>query len=192
MKTLVLGMGNTLLGDDGLGILITRYLENNLYSCNNLEFAETSWGGFRIIDLLRDYDNVIIVDTIHTGTQPAGSVNYLQPDELLHTLRLNSYHDINFITALTLGKELNFKMPDKIDIFAIEIDDSYTISESVSPSLIPSVKKCIESILLLLKNRNIISDNQTSFIQSGNITYSDIMKLYSYKNEKFNLQSVTN
>ena len=153
-------MGNTLLSDDGIGIITKRFLEKQLAHNYNIDFCETSWGGFRIIDLLKGYDYAIIVDSIKTNSKPVGYIHHLQPADLLPTLRLTSYHDINFITALKLAKELNEKVPSLIDIYAIEIDDNITISESLNHSLWNSIYICSNFILDSLIKKNIVSSDK--------------------------------
>jgi hydrogenase maturation protease len=159
MKTLILGMGNTLLSDDGIGIIAKRYLETRLGNGFDLDFIETSWGGFRIIDLLSGYDYAIIVDSIKTNSKPLGYIHQLRPTDLLPTLRLTSYHDINFITALKLADELHAKMPSVIDIFAIEIEDNITICEELNHSLLDSVINVSAKIISLLKSKEILPEN---------------------------------
>jgi len=161
MKTLILGMGNTLLSDDGIGIITKRFLEKQLAHSYNIDFCETSWGGFRIIDLLKGYDYAIIVDSIKTNSKEPGYIHHLRPTDLLPTLRLTSYHDINFITALKLAEELNEKVPSSIDIYAIEINDNITISESINPSLWDSVTRCSKCVLeSLVKNKIVPPDKK--------------------------------
>lgn len=159
MKTLILGMGNSLLRDDGVGIVVKRYLEGiNLTGLPNLSglsmhFEETSWGGFRIIDLLRDYDYAIIIDAIRTLEKPAGYVHHLKPTDLLPTLRLTSYHDLNFITALNLADTMGIPIPSEIDIFAVEVEDNCTISEGLTPNVAKAVERCAERVMEKLKKR---------------------------------------
>lgn len=158
MKTLILGMGNTLLSDDGVGIIITRFLERVLEDAKDVDFCETSWGGFRIIDLLKDYDYAIVIDSIKTETKPEGFIHHLKTVDLLPTLRLTSYHDINFITALKLAESMSIKIPNDIDILAIEIEDNYTISEKLNNKIIQSISNCSEEVLKLLAAKKIIRD----------------------------------
>lgn len=160
MKTLILGMGNTLLSDDGIGILIKRFLERKLSNTENVDFVETSWGGFRIIDLLRGYDYAIIVDSIKTAYKPQGYIYHLKPSDLLPTLRLTSYHDINFATALKLAQTFNEKIPAEIDIFAVEVENNLTISEHLSPLLWKSINECSELVAELLISKKIIHSNK--------------------------------
>jgi hydrogenase maturation protease len=151
-------MGNTILNDDAIGIIIVRYLFAHLKNISGIDFRETSWGGFRIIDLMRGYDNVIIIDSIKTGKSNPGFIHHLKTKDLLHTLRLNSYHDINFITAIKLAEALNEKMPSDISILAVEVENNYTIIEKLSEEIIKSINECSLSVLQLLKKKKLIDN----------------------------------
>jgi len=152
-------MGNTILNDDAIGIIIVRYLSTHLKNISGIDFKETSWGGFRIIDLMRGYDYVIIMDSIKTEKSFPGHIHHLKTSDLLHTLRLNSYHDINFITAIKLAEALNEKMPPAIDILAIEVENNFTIVEKLSNEIKESIFECSKGVLNLLKDKKLIDIN---------------------------------
>jgi|WetSurMetagenome_2_1015567.scaffolds.fasta_scaffold22425_2 hydrogenase maturation protease len=152
-------MGNTILNDDAIGIIIVRYLSKHFNNLPGIDFKETSWGGFRIIDLMRGYDYVIIIDSIKTGKSDPGYIHYLKTTDLLHTLRLNSYHDINFITAIKLAESLDENMPADIDILAIEVENNFTIIEKLSGEIKESINKCSIIVLDFLKNKKLIVNN---------------------------------
>lgn len=177
MKTIILGMGNTLISDDGIGIVSLRYLEKILSQSEDITFCETSWGGFRIIDLLEGFDYAVVIDSIKTGSKPAGSIYHYKPTDLLPTLRLTSYHDINFITALKLGEILNAKIPKDIDIFAIEVDDNRSINESINPALWESISECSRLVADKLFEKNIIKFKipADKFLK---INSADVMNLF--------------
>ncbi|MCX6164333.1 MAG: hydrogenase maturation protease [Ignavibacteriae bacterium] len=159
MKVLILGMGNTILNDDAIGIIIVRYLRMHLKNLTGIDFKETSWGGFRIIDLIRGYDYVIIIDSIKTGKSNPGEIHHLKTSDLLPTLRLNSYHDINFITAIKLAEALNEKMPGDIDILAVEVENNFTITEKLTKEIRNSIYECSIRVIDLLKNKNLINSS---------------------------------
>ncbi|MBN1633801.1 MAG: hydrogenase maturation protease [Ignavibacteria bacterium] len=163
MNALIMGMGNTLLSDDGIGIIIKRYLEQKMNSFNKIKFEETHWGGFRVIDLLRGFDYAIVIDSIKTGRVPEGEIHHLKTDDLLPTLRLNSYHDINFITALHLAKKMDYKIPSDIDILAIEIENNYTITENLNSVIRNSVITVSKKVIELLKSKGFITDERINF-----------------------------
>lgn len=152
-------MGNTILNDDAAGIIIVRYLSTHLKKISGIDFCETSWGGFRIIDLMRGYDYVIIIDSIKTEKSSPGHIHQLKTSDLLHTVRLNSYHDINFITAIKLAETLNEKMPSDIDILAVEVENNFVITEKLSEEIKGSIYKCSLKIIDLLKKNKIIGNN---------------------------------
>jgi hydrogenase maturation protease len=178
MKTLILGMGNTLLCDDGIGIIVKRYLEKNLSTLDNVEFRETSWGGFKIIDLLGGFDYAIVIDSIKTGNKPQGYIHRLNPNDLLPTLRLNSYHDINFITALKLAEIFHAKMPEHIDIFAIEVENTDIIAESIVPEIWDSIKRCSLEVIRVLKERKIIQNGKGHPLLNEISTEAELNELY--------------
>ena len=178
MKTLILGMGNTLLNDDAIGIIIVRCLWSYLRNYGNIEFKESSWGGFKIIDLIKGYDYLMVIDAIKTGSAQPGHIHKLKSTDLLPTLRLNSYHDINFITAIKLAEALNEKMPEDIDIFAVEVENNYIIVEDLTENVRNSIDKCCKLIINILKNKKIVDiDFDDSVIRPIEST-EDLQNLY--------------
>lgn len=154
------------MNDDAIGIIIVRYISMHVKNLCNVHFKETSWGGFRIIDLIRGYDYVIVVDSIKTGKSRPGEILHLKTSDLLPTLRLNSFHDINFITAIKLAEKFNEKMPEDIDILAVEIENNLTVIENLSDEIKNSIYPCSKKIIDLLKSRNLIEKDD----------YYDILK----------------
>jgi hydrogenase maturation protease len=179
-------MGNTLLNDDAVGIITVRHLRTFIKNTPGIHFSETSWGGFRIIDLIRGYDYLIIIDSIKTGKHPPGFIHHLKTSDLLHTLRLNSYHDINFITALKLAEALNEKIPECIDIIAVEIENNLTITENLSEDIRECISVCSDRVLDLMRKKNVIDID----IDCGKITDTlSEEKLKQYYSEEIVLQT---
>jgi hydrogenase maturation protease len=174
-------MGNTLLNDDAIGIIVVRYLQSRLENFCDIDFKETSWGGFRIIDLLRGYDYCIILDSIKTGQSNIGFIHHLKTSDLLPTLRLNSYHDINFITALKLAETLNEKMPEDIDIFAVEVIDTLTITENLTAAVSDSIFECSKKVVETLIDKNLLDNKFELPKEDKIISEEDLRQLYSEK-----------
>ena len=149
MKTLVLGIGNTILTDDGVGIHIIRELKNRINN-PDIDVKETTLAGFALIDLLSGYDRAIVVDSIKTRNGKVGDIYKLTPDSFKKIIRMASSHEINFATAVELGRKMNIKMPDPILIYAVDIKDNTTFSEQCTPevqAVIPKVIRMIEDEL---------------------------------------------
>jgi len=186
MKTLILGMGNTILCDDAVGIIIKRYLEEKLINITDLDFYETSWGGFRIIDLLEGYDYAIVIDAIKTGQKSEGEIHHLTSLDLLPTLRLNSYHDINFITAIKLAEKLRIKVPSNIEIFAVEVEDNYTIVENLNTVIRKSIPVCSQRIVEYMVLKGLINIGIEDIVFNEILTNDELQKYYfeNFETEK--------
>ena len=146
MKTLVLGLGNSILSDDGVGIYIARELKNVLKQ-GKITVAEASIAGLGLLDLLVGYDRVIIIDAIQTPGGKTGQIFRLNSNAFDTTRHTATTHNFNFATALELGRQLGLELPHKIVIFAIEVADVNTFSEECTPKVKKAIPKCIEMVL---------------------------------------------
>lgn len=146
MNTIVLGLGNPLLRDDGIGLLVTAALKARLDG-RAVTVAEPGAAGLNLLDLLEGYKKAIIIDAIQTEGGRAGQVHRLQPDDLRSTLHASSTHDVNFATALELGRRLGLDLPREIVIFGIEVADVTTFGEECTPDVKAAVPICVETVL---------------------------------------------
>lgn len=145
MKTLVLGLGNTILTDDGVGIYVAREIKKLIDGDHSIDIKESSLAGLNLLDLLTGYDRVIIIDSIKTD-ESVGELYRLTPDELKSTKHMDSPHQINIATALELGKYLHLDLPMEIIIYAINVQCNDIFSENPTPEinrLIPEIAKRI-------------------------------------------------
>ena len=133
-KVLVLGMGNEILTDDGVGIKLIYELQK-LIIHPQVSFDTLSIGGLEIIEFLSPYSTVIILDAIKTLDGIPGSVYRLVPDDFKSTLHIDNLHDISFLNALRVGKKLGINTPSNIQIVAIEIVEDLVFSDEFTPQV---------------------------------------------------------
>ena len=133
-KNLVLGIGNDILTDDGIGPKIVNDLKT-LERSPELIFETTTLGGLEILEIIKDYKKVIIIDAIRTIDGNPGEIFFFTPDDFKETLHLSNLHDINFLTALELGKKLGIPLPEEIHIIAIEIVEDQVFGTSFTPAI---------------------------------------------------------
>ena len=150
MKTLILGMGNPILSDDGVGIHVARALEGRVNQ-QGVTVTETSMGGLNLLDLLVNFDRAIIIDAIQTVGGEAGRIYRLDLEAFGATRHATSPHDVNFATALELGNRLGLALPSQIDIFAIEVADTSHFGEECTPRVTEAIPLCVEMIVEELK-----------------------------------------
>lgn len=150
MKTLVLGLGNELFGDDGVGIHIIRRLKkekDDLFS--NIDLIETSISGLALLDVIADYDRLIVIDTIKKIKPQTGKIRVFNLNELRHVPG-PSPHYVSFPQMIALGKKWGLKMPSLIKIIAVEAKNIYKLGEELSPEIkdvIPDVIEKVKEIL---------------------------------------------
>ena len=138
MKTLLLGMGNTLLCDDGVGVRLAKDFKERLANVPELTVVdECCVGGLNILDVMAGYDRVIVIDAIKTAGGLAGTTYHFDAERLRETEHVASVHDVNFATALELGRKSGMPLPkpEDIHILAVEVEDNATFSERMSPAL---------------------------------------------------------
>ena len=146
MKTIVLGLGNPILSDDGVGVWVARALEGRLNQ-QQITVVESSMGGLSLLDLLVNFDRAIIIDAIQTNEGKAGQVYRLEPEAFNATRHASTPHDVNFATALELGKRLGLALPQQIIIFAIEVEDVTTFGEECTPKVREAIPVCVEIVI---------------------------------------------
>ncbi len=146
MKTLILGLGNPILGDDALGLRVAALVRQRLPPGSAIEVDEEYWGGLRLMERLIGYDRAILVDAICTGTHAPGTILRLGPDDL-PTQHTASSHDVNLPTALQMGRALHLKIPDDIRIIAVEAANVLDFSEQCSPAVSAALPSVVERVL---------------------------------------------
>ncbi len=149
MRILVVGVGNPILSDDGVGIHVARILRDR--HLKGVEVEELPASGLELLDMVLGYERVIIVDAIQTKSVEAGTLHRLKEEDFERTIHGSSPHGINIATALALGRKLvPEKMPKEVLFFAVEADDVVNVSENLTPKVadaLPEILKAIEQEL---------------------------------------------
>jgi len=150
MKTLVLGLGNPVVSDDRVGLLVAQELEPILAGRPEVEVGEDYWGGIRLMERLIGYQRAIIVDAIVTGSPP-GTIHRLTPGSI-GTQHSASAHDVNLPTALEFGRRAGVELPadDQILLIGVEAEDVLNISEECTPAVLAAVPHAVEEVLRAL------------------------------------------
>jgi hydrogenase maturation protease len=145
-KTLVLGLGNPILSDDGAGCRAAVVLKEKIKT-PDIDIIEAGIAGLDVLDLLNGYDRAIIIDAIRTEKGKPGKIYRFGPGALADTRHTGNPHDTNIATALELGKKLKIKLPQEIIIFAIEAKDVTTFSEECTPPVNEAILECAEMVM---------------------------------------------
>lgn len=144
-KTLILGLGNHILTDDGIGPRLVYDL-SQMIGNPDIYYNTACCGGLEIIEYIKDYEQVIFIDAIRTREGRPGNVHYFVPSDFHETSHLTSLHDVSFLTALKLGNSLDLNLPDDLHIIAVEIIEDMEFSEELTPQLKERYPEILEKV----------------------------------------------
>jgi hydrogenase maturation protease len=145
VKVLVLGVGNPILSDDGVGIHVARELKKR--SIPGADVEELAASGLELLDVVRGYDKVVIIDAIQTTKGKPGELYILEEKDFEKSIHGSSPHGINIATALALGRKLvPNEMPKEVVFFAVEAEDLVNVSERLTPKVADALPRITERV----------------------------------------------
>jgi hydrogenase maturation protease len=149
-RTLIVGVGNPILSDDGVGIHIARRMKG--LQLPDVDVEELPASGLELLDMVLGYDTVVIVDAIVTGKESPGKMYVLEEDDFERTIHGTSPHGINIATALAMGRRIvPEQMPRRLLFVAVEADDVVNVSEELTAPVAAAVPSIVDRV------RNMIS-----------------------------------
>ncbi len=143
MKVAVIGIGNLLMGDEGVGIAVINELkkmnvEADVYDCGTM--------GVDILNTMLGYDKVIVVDAVKGFGKP-GDVVKIDPKELRKSRRVVSMHDVDFAFLIKVVGEF-IDLPE-IVIVGVEVEkvgEGIGLSESVRKAIPKALELIIDEL----------------------------------------------
>ena len=143
MRTVVVGVGNPILGDDGVGIHTVRALKGRL----DADIREAYTGGLNLLDLIIGYDRAVLVDAVYLPDMKIGEVKVLDIDEL-GTAHSTNPHDATLMEAIEISKRMGEgRIPEEIILVGIKIERVEEFSDELSGEVqraIPEAVRVVE------------------------------------------------
>ena len=153
MKTVIIGLGNTVLSDDGAGVYVARLLSGR-FDTDDVSVVEMDAAGMNLMESLGGFDRAFLIDAILLNEEIPGTVFRLRTDDLQITPRLSSCHDIDIVTALELGRQLGLHMPVEVTIFAIQGDDMKTLCEECTQAVEDVLEPLADEVEALVRGKD--------------------------------------
>jgi hydrogenase maturation protease len=149
-KTLVLGLGNVLMGDEGIGVHVVRALEKHTLPAG-VECLDGGTGGFVLLEPLQNADRIILIDAAADGnplgtvtrTTPRFSRDY-PPTLTAHDIGVKDLLDVFYIQGGGPG----------VVLYAIAIDPKQPISMELSAGAAKAADEAVERILAELASNS--------------------------------------
>jgi hydrogenase maturation protease len=155
MKTLVMGLGNPILTDDGVGIRVVEELEKR-YSLPDVAFMPADVDGFQLVEVMAGYDRVVVIDAVSTRQGSVGDVVSFTLDDLEYSVSPGSPHTLNLATAVTWARKLSYRIPSEVLIFGIEARETHSFSESLTDAMSARFPGIVDTIARELASLGIL------------------------------------
>jgi len=147
-KVLVLGIGNVLLGDEGIGVHVVKELEK-VDLPSHIEILDGGTGGFHLLSYLQDYPEVILVDATLDGNAP-GTIKVIKPKFSNEFPRTLSSHDIG-LKDLIESASLLGGLP-RITLFTISVKPEQTLTTDLSVEILEARDRVKNEIIMLIRD----------------------------------------
>ena len=142
---IVLGLGNPLMSDEGIGVRIVELLQKQATQFPNVEFIDAGTGGMNILHLIANRKKAILIDCALMGQAP-GTIRKFTPDDVKSVKAVShfSLHDVDILKVLELSKQLE-ECPPEVVIFGIE-PAKVEQGDSLSPQLAAGINEYAEIV----------------------------------------------
>jgi hydrogenase maturation protease len=147
-ETLILGIGNLLMGDEGVGVHAISHLNVKRFP-STVQLLDGGTGGFHLLALFEEYDPIVIIDATMDGRTP-GTVTLTEPRFASDFPKTLSAHDIglrDLIESAALTREL-----PKLYLIAVSIKEIRAMVTDLSPEVARALPKVVETVSNILNS----------------------------------------
>ncbi len=141
MALVILGLGNDLLGDDGIGLLAAEALRGQ--EGPGISVRTSVQAGLYLLESLQGFEDAIVIDSV-LGDHP-GTVRELRGAEM-DEVSVPSAHYVGLPEALALARASGLNVPQRLRIFGVEIDVAQRIGSAPSPAVMASLPRVAEAV----------------------------------------------
>jgi hydrogenase maturation protease len=171
LRTIVVGLGNPVLGDDGVGWRVADEVEARLRAARealhpagrsvpDVDIERLGVGGLRLMEFLDGYDLAVLVDAAEFPDRPLGEVRSCALEQLdtYAAGHLDSAHDATLVTALALGRGLGATLPERIQTVTVQVHSTGEFSEQLTPEVGLAVPVAASAVIAWLTEAGFLGD----------------------------------
>lgn len=167
-KNIVIGVGNLLFCDDGIGVICASYLEKNFNFSPELEVLDGGTLGFGLLEYFVNYDNVFIIDTISTDDE-AGEIYKIPSKELLGGKAYKkTAHEVEVVQMLEACELYDTKA--NITVFGIVPEDINTVQIGLSERLNKKFDMLIKTVIKEIEELDV------KVTKKGDLTLEEVVE----------------
>jgi len=141
---LVLGIGNILMKDDGIGVHVANRMMESGDLPGNVEVIDGGTAGFDLIPLMSDREKIIIIDALSMDDAP-GSVYRFRQDDVDSARRGYSLHEVGIMEVIRTLRMMGGN--PEIEFIGIVTEDISTLDISLSDAVMGAVPRAISAVM---------------------------------------------
>ncbi|MBB1199430.1 HyaD/HybD family hydrogenase maturation endopeptidase [Enterobacteriaceae bacterium 89] len=155
MRILVLGIGNLLLSDEGVGVRIVEALEQRYLLPPHVEVLDGGTSGMELLDVMANRDHLIVADAVLTGDKP-GSVVVLHDDQIpaLFSQKV-SPHQLGLADVL-MALRLTGEFPRRLTLVGV-VPQSLEPGIGLTSTVRQTIEPALKHIVTALRNSGVIA-----------------------------------
>lgn len=166
----VIGVGNILFSDDGIGVYAAKYLETNYCFEPAIDVIDGGTLGFNLMHYFHEYDHVFILDTLSID-EAAGSIYHLPSDVLLGLGDTRkTVHEVEVTQMIELASFMDARAD--ISVLGMIPSDIQTVAIKLSPTITDHFEIFIQTILSVLEESGINAMQKDPIVVLGEILES--------------------
>ncbi|MFQ6057308.1 MAG: HyaD/HybD family hydrogenase maturation endopeptidase [Anaerolineae bacterium] len=143
-RTLILGVGNILLQDEGFGVHLVQAMEG-LSLPPHVDLLDGGTAALDLLNYIADYDRLIVIDAVRGGSEPGAVYRFTPEDITPESKFITSVHQIDLLDVLGMAEQLGCR-PREIIIYGVEPKE-VSWGLELTPELAALVPKVVELIL---------------------------------------------
>lgn len=147
-RTIILGLGNVLLNDEGIGVRSAKIMEKMTWP-EGVEILDGGTGGFMLLSLFQTFSNMIIIDASLTR-DPIGTVKVTEPKFSRDFPKSLSTHELGLKDMIESAHLLE-KVP-RIFLITVSINPAQDMDMKLSPIIEEKIPKIIATVQSILKD----------------------------------------
>lgn len=146
-EVLILGIGNILMGDDGIGVRVLERLREQSFP-DTVELVDGGTAGADLVDILADRRKAIVIDAVDIRAEPGTVIQYSGDAWIEHARQTISLHEVGLSQAVSMVRLIG-AAPRELVVFGIQIlrmEPSLELSNPVAEAIGQVVRRILEEV----------------------------------------------
>ncbi len=150
-KIIVLGIGNILMSDEGIGVRAVEAIKEKYTFSENVEIYDGGTTGMMgLLPIIEEADHLIVIDAVNGPGEPGALYRYTLDELRLNIPKKLSPHDIGFLECLSIA-EINGRLPESVVIIGVKPEDIKTRRMELSEPVAGKIGNLVSMTLAELK-----------------------------------------